>query len=1029
MPVLAMSLFALTGCNQQKAPSLELIDSRKVAKPWSPGDLTVELDVGKQPVLVEIRGEDVHFRSRLIDPEENVISEIELPFLRSAPVFHFVDAQQGSSLELQIAPKQSTRIAAFTVNHYTLPSRTTADQELMEAWRDFTNGIQFVEGEDETDWASNLRALDRAVESFNDLGAKDAELWAHYFGAYFRYFPLYRYQDALEEAESLLSDAQHARLSNLEMLSHQLIGQILIEQDPDIYGPQRDIYAEAHQHFEQALRLAQQSNNGFEAVWSFNNLGITAQYQGDPDQSLDEYGKALDLAIQLEDSYLVSLIGMNMAVSQESLGRINQAIETLHRIESELVVGGAPAELEHLWSLLGGYYLKRYEFPEALATVDRALALSEELGIAESLGRNQLLLAHIYRELGQSEKSLKNIGLAIPNLEASRSGRGLRRAYALAADLHRESQQFSEMQDARLKQEQYLRTESDRARWIWGAAQDALARGEADEARELFAKSTVSFDLTPFRYLGQLASLQACALVSETSDSDSCNTNRLAQGSRELLSHEASSYQLEGRYLMAKLLAGEGQIDAARETMDALIDDLSYYRHALPGVLGAWYWDARSEVFDFHLELALQSGIDAEETAYTSLSAVNRLRNLGLQAATDKSASITPGLAEGRSTELRQLLAQRDDADSEAELEKAERDIDLLLVDGRRGKDETLKPGSVSNLRQNIASLPDDWSLLTFHLADDQALAWTGTNEGLRLHKLGRGDELKRLLKSVREEIRTINSTELTPLLEALGAHMFAPIARSVKANILLVPAGALSDFPFEALIVNDQYLIENYRVQNAMSPEDLDGTIRNLERPIQPKRLFLAGNPDLSDSSVAMLPGSRSELTIVAQSFPEATNTLHAQQDLQREVFRNSEFTNADLIHIASHATVDTVYPELSRIELSGDFLTPADLDGQQVAAELVVLSACSTVGLNRFEYDSHLGFVSEFLAAGANGVLASLWPVPDRRTAEFFEYFYSDLVKGGEAAAALRRTKLNMIDAGQAGVDLWVAIQLYGR
>ena len=987
--------------------------------------MSVTLSPGEQPQLIEIWGDDVHFRSAVVDASGKQVSEVELPFLRSTPVYHFVDSNQEGALQLQIEPIQFTSEASFTVNFHTVTAGNE-HQEVTSAWQELADGLQFVEGEGEADWAPSLEALEQAADAFQSLGDQQRALWARYFGAYFRYFPLYRYQESLAQAQELLKQAGRADLPRLEMLAHQLIGQILIEQDPEIYGPQRDIYSEAKEHFDAAVNLAIESKNGFELVWAHNNLGITAQYQDDPERSLDEYARALELAIALKDHYLVSLIGMNMAVSQESLGQINKAIETLLRIEGELVPGGAPAELEHLWSLLGGYYLKRYEFPKALETVDRALVLSEELGIAESLGRNQLLLAQIYRELGQAEKSLQNIELAIPNLEASRSGRGLRRAHALAADLHREGQQFEAMQEARMLQEQYLRTESDRARWLWAAAEDAQAWGRNEEARELYRESMALFEATPFRFLGQLAKLQACALSPQPTDHETCNTEQLSSASMELLNHEASGFQLEGRYLMARMLASEGKLDAARAEMEMLINDLSYYRQELPGVLGAWYWDARSDIFNLYLQLALQGRKNKVDSAYDSLAALNRLRNLGLQSA---SASPRTEAPEDRSTQLRQLLARRDAADSQAELEKAERNIDLLLVGRKVEPARSTKLDDASRLRQDIARLPEDWSLLTYHLGEEKVLAWTATREGLQLHELGRGDEIKNLLRQARAEIRTIHSTRLAPLLETLGTALFAPVAGSLTHNILLIPAGALSDFPFEALVVDGQFLIENHSITNAMSLNNVAATIANFQQPLQPEKILLAGDPEPGGNSQPMLAGAYAELKSVAERFPNAQSHLYSQAHLQLEVFRSAEFAEADLVHIASHASVNTLYPELSTIELSDDFLTPADLAGEQISANLVVLSACNTAGLNRFDYDSHLGFVSEFMVAGASGVMASLWPIPDRRTAEFFEVLYADIVTSGQVAPALRRTKLKMINAGQAGVDLWVAIQYYGR
>ncbi|NNJ66119.1 MAG: CHAT domain-containing protein, partial [Xanthomonadales bacterium] len=97
---------------------------------------------------------------------------------------------------------------------------------------------------------------------------------------------------------------------------------------------------------------------------------------------------------------------------------------------------------------------------------------------------------------------------------------------------------------------------------------------------------------------------------------------------------------------------------------------------------------------------------------------------------------------------------------------------------------------------------------------------------------------------------------------------------------------------------------------------------------------------------------------------------------------------------------------------------------------AALVVLSACETTGSNRFAFDSHLGFVTEFLQAGAGSVVASLWPVPDQGTDRFMSRFYARLLAGESTAQALAYAKRQGLAETPAGAGLdWVAFQLYTR
>lgn len=77
-------------------------------------------------------------------------------------------------------------------------------------------------------------------------------------------------------------------------------------------------------------------------------------------------------------------------------------------------------------------------------------------------------------------------------------------------------------------------------------------------------------------------------------------------------------------------------------------------------------------------------------------------------------------------------------------------------------------------------------------------------------------------------------------------------------------------------------------------------------------------------------------------------------------------------------------------------------------------MLSACST-GLGReVRGEGLVGLTQSFLAAGARGVVVSLWPVDDRSTADLMASLYAGLSDGLGAADALRRAQLEIVAGG---------------
>ena len=107
-----------------------------------------------------------------------------------------------------------------------------------------------------------------------------------------------------------------------------------------------------------------------------------------------------------------------------------------------------------------------------------------------------------------------------------------------------------------------------------------------------------------------------------------------------------------------------------------------------------------------------------------------------------------------------------------------------------------------------------------------------------------------------------------------------------------------------------------------------------------------------------------------------------------------------------------------LSALEVSG-----LDLRG----TKLVVLSACETALGVRANSEGVAGLRQAFQSAGAEAVVATLWPVNDRASAEFVKRFYGFLASGVTATDALRFAQLDAMQRGVAPRD-WAAFVLTG-
>ena len=143
-----------------------------------------------------------------------------------------------------------------------------------------------------------------------------------------------------------------------------------------------------------------------------------------------------------------------------------------------------------------------------------------------------------------------------------------------------------------------------------------------------------------------------------------------------------------------------------------------------------------------------------------------------------------------------------------------------------------------------------------------------------------------------------------------------------------------------------------------------------------------------------------------------------------------------AGCLHLATHGQWDPL-GDNTYLVLAGhedgapghNALFGRDLQGLQLHADIVVLSACQT-GLGGIHSDSYIGLGQSFLAAGARCALVSLWPIPDDTTCAFMTQFHAALRAGAEPAAALQATQSAFrADPLTAAGEHWAGFQLLGQ
>ncbi len=212
-------------------------------------------------------------------------------------------------------------------------------------------------------------------------------------------------------------------------------------------------------------------------------------------------------------------------------------------------------------------------------------------------------------------------------------------------------------------------------------------------------------------------------------------------------------------------------------------------------------------------------------------------------------------------------------------------------------------------------------------------------------------------------------------------------------ANVLVVPSGDLHFVPWGALDVSFTVGVLPTGGWIVRSPHRSKGAVQ----------ACIVGDPEFG-GVLPQLPDARDEAVSLAKLYgtsaiigPDATETA----------LRQRVGTGVDVLHLATHALYDPLYPLQSSLILSdGQKAVPLSAEKlykNPLSSRLVVLSACETGMGQVISGDDLLGLTRSFYLGGANVILSSLWPVSDEATRIFMEQFHKSARSGDYGLAWL--------------------------
>lgn len=531
----------------------------------------------------------------------------------------------------------------------------------------------------------------------------------------------------------------------------------------------------------------------------------------------------------------------------------------------------------------------------------------------------------------------------------------------------------------------------------WAAADAALAAARASAGTQGLAGWARRLDY------------DAAVLALERGDPDGAERafRRFIAG----LAPEDRVTAFAARMRLAELAARRGQAQRGATEARAAMDDLDSWRATLDDA------DLRVRVFELG-ELDLSPG-------------------LGL-------SFIVSALArEGNAAEALDLVERR----------RGRELLDRLLRVGAWGGSATpaaRESGGVMDARSIIAALPPGVALIELVVGAprEPATALIVTRSGVSSAEL---PELGRLTAAARRFAALLaagdNPRRLDPALtrDLLGATLDS-LPPSIT-RLVIVPDGPLHVVPFESLRRNHDALLGD-AVEVIIAPSATVALRLAARAPsAAPRGVVALGNPSLPTGGaseatrlLAVVAERAGGLTPLPAASDEARSAgrhssgamVRTGRDASEAWFRRAPLMDYRVVHLAVHAIVsedDDVGAGLVLAPGSGQdgFVTSADLAQLRMDAELVVLSGCRTAGGAVVGSEGVQGLTAPLLAAGARAILATRWRVPDAAAARFVAGFYDQLVRQGDAAAALQRARLAAERSGMAA-SVWTAFTLVG-
>ncbi|MBL8174508.1 MAG: CHAT domain-containing protein [Bryobacterales bacterium] len=743
---------------------------------------------------------------------------------------------------------------------------------------------------------------------------------------------------------------------------------------------------------------------------------------------------ALDLRRRLKDEAAVAQSLNNLATGLRGLGEVERAdamMQEALEIRRRVAPPNAVANTLHN---IGVNLLQSGEFDRAVAVFEEALGIWRSTGYKAGEAATLTELATTFFRRGAGDRAERLYRQALELHRGLNNRRAQANALAMLAGILHARGAFAESarvskEAAGIAREGMFRLERARALHALGRAYLSMDRiGEA--LAELAAARESATGVSRID-LGTVLTTTGSALRRAGDLPGSLGAYTEARMIAEMAEDQPSLAGIHSGAALTLLAMGDTAraMELSEKAVAALEDARSKLAHA---GTRAEFLARRQEIFKAAVAIRIRAGNPA---AALDMSEKGRARSLSDLLAAMHVA--TPANAAGaEEKKLRNSLSAKSAALARmrirnapaGEMEKLRKQVAAqqdeyrtLLERLARDNPDLARASSAPHAAQIQAALAPDEALLEFSLGADGCYLWIARRDGIQATSLGPAAAIEATADDLRAALRADGNP--APALAKLDSLLFRAVAAELAAvrRLYVVPDGGLHLVPFAAfpsLGAKPLAILPSAGFLTLPRGARWKGPVAVFADPVYEIgddrfRLEVSGTRGASESlRFARLRFSAKEAQAIARMAP--LRTAAEGFAANRAAVLNGSLARFGVVHFAAHAVVDQEQPEQSALVLSlydergratDGFVRMYDVSRLRLNSPLVVLSACETAVGQTLAGEGPLALSRAFLAAGASGVVASLWAVDDAATAEFMAAFYEALLRNGQPVAQALR------------------------